>query len=70
MDVSTGAAKLHQALKKLKQSWDTTQDAWTDAVRREFEEKHIALLEEKVKSTLREMDRLSQVMMQAHKECS
>jgi hypothetical protein len=70
MDLSTGTSKLSLALKNLRLQWEETKGHWSDAVARDFEEKQIHVLDQQTLDTLREMDRLAQVMSQARRECS
>ena len=70
MDVSTDRAKLHNQLKDLRARWQGVQSVWDDAVRREFEEGHMAELERRVQTALRAMDQLATVLIQARHDCS
>jgi hypothetical protein len=69
VDLSTGTARLARGLKNLKVKWEETCDLWDDRMRESYEEKHIELLNQLSLSTLREMDRLNQVLQQAQAEC-
>lgn len=70
MSVSAGSAKLNRALKALLLRWEETKSAWHDQVGREFEEKHLTELRDQSLTTLREMDKLGQVLQKARQECS
>ena len=70
MDLSTGSAKLHFALKNLRLHWQHVQMEWNDAVRKQFEEQYVEALETQISSTLGEMNRLEQTIQKAHRECS
>jgi hypothetical protein len=70
MDLSAGAGKLSMSLKKLRFQWDEARAHWSDSVARQFEEKNIRELEKHTLDTLREIDRLGQVMAKARHDCS
>lgn len=66
MKLSTGRIKLHSAMKVLAHRWDDTKPGWNDPVCQEFEEQYVLPLDQQVASTLRAIDRLSQVLEQLH----
>ena len=69
-DTEAGPARLHFALKTLRARWEETQDEWNDSARQGFEENHLEPLEQQVLATLKDMDRLSQILTSALKECA
>jgi hypothetical protein len=70
MDLSGGAGKLSMALKTLRFQWDEAKAHWNDSVAREFEGGQIQELEIHTLDTLREIDRLAQIMAKARHDCS
>lgn len=70
MKVDAGRGRLHDALKMLRHRWDEVEPFWTDAVRRDFEEKVLTPLTALSEDALRAMDRLTQVFNQARRECA
>lgn len=69
-DLSIVASSLHHAMKSLRVRWDQTQEIWNDSVRRQFEEEYLVPLEPQVTTTLKAINRLSQVFSRASEECS
>ncbi len=69
MSLSSGAGKLHLALKDLRQHWEEAQAHWSDPVSQAFDENHYRPLEGQLLATLRALDRLAQILDQARKEC-
>lgn len=70
MKIDAGRGRLYDALQVIRSRWDEVEPHWTDAMRQEFEEKiwtPLVLLSEDV---FRAIDRLSQVFVQARKECT
>lgn len=63
-NLAAGTAKLEHALKTLRVKWDATQADWSDQVRQNFEEKHLAPLETRVQATIRGMDQLAAILAQ------
>jgi hypothetical protein len=69
-DLSIVASSLHFALKTLRERWEQTGESWRDSVRQHYEDNHVAPLEPQVVSTLKAVNRLSQVFARAREECS
>ena len=69
MKFHEGVAKLKSALKVTRLSWDETEALWQDEVRRNFEEKHFVPLENQIEATLREVQRMAEVLGKAEKDC-
>jgi len=65
--VKPHVVKFHEVQKKLRHRWESTQIEWHDPVSQEFEKKVMIPLFEQVQRTQREMERLTQVIEQAHK---
>lgn len=68
-DLTTGAAKLNKAWKKLRMRWEATKPAWHDSVSREFEEKYLAPLEPQIDATLQRMRALAASLAAAQHDC-
>jgi len=69
-DLTSGTAKLHDSLKKLRVRWEDTKNYWNDPVSREFEETFLDPLDPKIIATLERMRRLSAMLNSAERECS
>lgn len=69
-DLTSGTAKLHDSLKKLRARWQDTQNYWNDPVSREFEETFLAPLDPQINATLERMRRLSAMLNSAQHDCS
>lgn len=70
MNLNTGWAELSNALKELRICWDEHAPAWKDNVRQEFEEEHKEPLEAQVATTLRAIERLSELLIRAQHDCA
>jgi hypothetical protein len=69
MSLNAGSARLARGSKNLRVAWETVKDLWSDSASDEFERRHMAVLDELSQSTLREMDRLGNILQQAQMEC-
>ncbi len=65
-----GATKLNYAIKTLRRHWDEVSPYWQDAVRDDFEARHIDPLVVKVNATVRGMNKLEEVLIRMKRECS
>lgn len=70
MELTHGSGKLNQALKALRQHWGDTRERWDDAVARDFEDQQVHALDQYTLDTLREIDRLGEIMSRCRRECS
>ena len=68
--MSAGSTKLQYALKNLRLRWEETQEMWNDAVRVEFETRHLHPMETQVGATVRAMDKIYEIMQKMKQECS
>jgi hypothetical protein len=68
-DLTSGAAKLHKAWKKLVLDWEATKQVWRDSVSRQFEEKYLAPLEPQIDATLQRMRALAASSAAAEHDC-
>lgn len=70
MALSTGRMKLYNTLKTLRVRWEQVREVWRDSVSEEFDETVWQPLDAQVQTTLRETDRLAQVLAKMHQDCS
>jgi hypothetical protein len=70
MSVSAGIARLNDAMKTLDRRFLDVEREWDDVVRADFERRRLDPVREQVKATLREMERLADVLAKARRECS
>lgn len=69
--MNLGSNRLHQAMKTLMRHWDETKDAgWSDQVRQDFEDHHLAPLERQIVATIKGMEDLAEVITKIRKQCS
>ena len=59
--------QLYHAWDRLSQRWSTTAGFWHDVVRHRFQKEQLAPLEQHIRATQREMERLAQVIEQARR---
>jgi hypothetical protein len=59
---------LENVWKKLCQRWESTKTAWNDPVSRDFDKKLFVPLSEQMHKTLRELERLTQVIDNASRK--
>lgn len=62
--------RLLYGLKQLRTAWDEAASEWKDQVARDFEGEYLGPLEDRVQATARAMDKLSEVLARAKRECS
>lgn len=68
-NLSIGRTKLHHSLKKLSERWMQAREHWNDEQAVRFQEEHIEPLEPMVQRTMQGVERLTQILLQAEKEC-
>ena len=68
-DLSTGSARLRDALDVLAAEWADTRHDWRDANARSFEENHLKPLGDEVAAALAAVQHLAEVLAQAQREC-
>lgn len=68
-DLSAGAGKLELALKALQAKSNEIAESWDDATYRRFVEEYIAPVEPHVRTTLDALNRLSEVLSNAERQC-
>jgi predicted transcriptional regulator len=68
--MSEGATKLNYAIKTLRRHWDEISPHWQDAVRADFEARHLDPLITQVTATVRGMNQLDEVLQKMRRDCS
>ena len=68
--MSEGATKLNYAIKTLRRRWDEVSPHWQDAVRADFEAKHIDPLITQTSATIRGMNQLEDILHKMRRDCS
>lgn len=68
--ITTGATRLKQTIRILNDQWLVAAEAWSDAVRRRFEETHLAPLAPAVDSAVAGMQKLAEILDQVRRDCS
>jgi hypothetical protein len=68
--MSDGASKLSYAVKNLRRKWDEIESHWKDAVRDDFESRHINPMINQVTVTSRAMGTLEEVIQKMRRDCS
>ncbi len=68
-DLHSGAARLRDAADVLAANWNDTQQFWNDANSRSLEETRLRPLGEDVNAALAAIGHLSEVLMQAQRNC-
>jgi hypothetical protein len=68
--VAAGSIRMEQAFRELRDQWLVTEATWGDAVRRRFEERHLAPLEPATDAAKVGMQKLAEVLDQVRRDCS
>lgn len=69
MSISTGRARLFDAYKKLRQSWQRTSETWRDETRAEFERRYMDVLDKQVRTSLNAMGQIGEALSKVRREC-
>jgi hypothetical protein len=67
--LSSGAAKLSEALECLQEAWQETSQEWEDATARNFEENYLRPLLRQCSATLETTSQLQEVLTKAYRDC-
>ena len=59
---------IEEAWKRLHQQWEDVTEHWEDAVSRDFEKQYIEPLAIQIRSTLKELDQLTDMIEQARRD--
>jgi hypothetical protein len=68
--VQAGANRLRQTIRVLRDHWLATEATWGDAVRRRFEDRHLAPLDPATDAAVVGIQKLAEVLGQVRAECS
>lgn len=66
---SSGAARLHEAVRSLEAAWAEARSRWNDSTSRALEENHIIPMCDQVKALIEATARLAEVVGNAAREC-
>ncbi len=69
MSINVGRTLLTSAHKELNVHWREVREHWSDIKASEFEQEYLAPLEPAVRAALTAMERISDVMDKARREC-
>lgn len=69
MKTDGARGRLYDALQTVQNRWFDTEPHWTDQVRRDFEDKVVEPMSIFTADALRAIDRLTQIFIQAKREC-
>jgi hypothetical protein len=69
-DLQTGVIRLTRSTKNLREQWSATKEYWNDQNRRDFEKNHLDPIAPTVTLTLAAVQRLSELLEQAWRDCS
>jgi len=65
-----GSSRLQQTERALRDHWLITESTWGDAVRRRFEERHLAPIGPAVDAAIIGMQKLAEVLDHVRRDCS
>ncbi|HEY2827270.1 MAG TPA: hypothetical protein VGJ04_06685 [Pirellulales bacterium] len=68
-DLTSGAAKITSAYKKMRLNWDATKDHWHDQNRDHFEKNYLDPLEPQLVAALDAISALADVLSRAQRDC-
>ena len=69
MSLDTGRYQLYATFSDLERRWDGVREGWQDPIQRKFDDDYWQALVPMVNRTLAAIDRLSQVLNHARREC-
>ncbi|MAJ46569.1 MAG: hypothetical protein CBC35_04600 [Planctomycetes bacterium TMED75] len=70
MSVSTAKVKLTSVIRDLRVRWDQATDHWNDSASAAFEKEVITPFEIEVRSSIKAMETMSEVMISLRKDCA
>ena len=68
-DLTTGSTKLNLAMRTIREARELAKMFWDDQRSNEFYEEHIEPMEPKIKQGIEAVNRLTQVLAKAEREC-
>ena len=69
MSLSSAATQLSEAVQELLAHWEYTADVWRDSRRQEFQKLYVDPLKPATRSALDGIERLSELIAAARREC-
>lgn len=69
MYLDSAGNKLNLARKTLRARWGELEDSWRDSVAEHYAQDQVEPLQAAIANVLREMEKLADVMAQAHRDC-
>ena len=69
MSVETAKVKLTSSIRDLRVRWDETTDQWKDSASKAFEKDFISPFELEVRSSIKAMETMAEVMIAVRKDC-
>ena len=69
VSLSTGPARIREALETLEIAWSETKDEWDDASSRNFEENHVQPIGPKVRQAMDAISRLRDAVARVGRDC-
>ena len=70
MSVAGSKVKLSSAIRDLRIRWDQTREGWKDAASESIEQDYIAPFEREVRTAIKALETMSEVMIAIRKDCS
>ncbi len=70
MSVNTAKVKLTSMVRDLRIRWDETTDHWNDSASKAFEKDLITPFEIEIRSSIKAMEAMSEVMISLRKDCA
>lgn len=67
--MSDGSGKLAYAAKNLRRKWDEVSETWRDAVKADFEARHLNPLITQTTATSRGMHTLAEIIQKMRRDC-
>lgn len=69
MSLYDGKAGLAHAAKKLRLRWEEARESWDDSASRQFEREHLLTLDNPLAGAILAIDRVSEVLGRAERDC-
>ena len=65
-----GSNRIKQTIRVLREHWLITEETWSDAVRRRFEERYLAPLDPATDAAVFGIQKMAEVLDQVRRDCS
>jgi hypothetical protein len=69
MSVTSAKMKLASAARDLRIKWEQASESWNDSASRAFEKNHVDPFESQVRSSLKAMETIGEVMTAVRRDC-